>query len=74
MPITKAIGLGVALVLLKILTPAVFSQAESTIITMLRAGQQGAAALTATDAQPQANDFFKPRFALPQAPGIVRSH
>ena len=73
MPIVKAVGLGVAILVLKTLTPAVFTQMESTAITFLKSAESGAAAAAAVASTLHDSTSSKRALALPQAPSIRRS-
>lgn len=73
MPIAKAVGLGIAILVLKTLAPAVFIQLQSTVITVLRTGEQSASAISSFSTSSAGDFWTKPHFALPQAPGIVKS-
>ena len=46
MPFFQAIGLGVAIIVLKLLTPVLFSEMETTAILFLKGAQTGARAAT----------------------------
>lgn len=71
MSIVKAVGLGIAILVLKTLVPTVFSQLESTSITFLRSAEIGAQTAGAAAASLHALDNERP-LTLPQAPGIRR--
>lgn len=72
MPILKALGFGVALLVLKFLVPAVFDQLERTVIAFLAGAEMVVNSATnlaaaANTAQPVSNHF-----TLPQTPQILR--
>ena len=69
MPIFRAVGLGVLIIVLKLLVPDVASQGERTAVQFLKGAE--ASAITATDlihAASTSSPTGFPRFSLPQAP------
>lgn len=71
MPFFQALGLGVAIIVLKLLTPVLFSEMETTAILFLKGAQTGAT--VATDLAASAGyveiDNESP-LVLPRAPQI----
>ncbi|MBU0750175.1 hypothetical protein KKH15_01515 [Patescibacteria group bacterium] len=74
MPISKALGLGLAILVLKALAPAIMTHIESTAIAFLSGAEVSAHA--ATNLAASAGSFSLPdssnRLVLPQAPQIRR--
>ena len=72
MPLLQAFGLGVAIIVLKLLTPVLFGEIETTAILFLRGAQTSASVATelAASVGTIEIDNSRPSFALPQAPGI----
>lgn len=68
MAFTKAIGLGIGIVVLKLLLPAVLTEIEHTAIAFLQGAQVSAS--VATDLAASAGDirFSNEPFALPRVP------
>ncbi len=68
MAFTKAIGLGIVIIVLKLLLPGVLSEIEATAIAFLRGAQVSAS--VATDLAASAGDirFSNEPFALPRVP------
>jgi len=68
MAFTKAIGLGIGIIVLKLLLPGVLSEIETTAIAFLRGAQVSAS--VATDLAASAGDirFSNEPFALPRVP------
>lgn len=69
MPFFKAIGLGVAILVLKLLTPQIFHEIESTVILTLKGAQTGvsvATDMTASASHGRASQSI----TLPRAPSI----
>jgi len=72
MPLLQAFGLGVAIIVLKLLTPVLFGEIETTAILFLRGAQTSAAVATelAASVGTIEIDNSRPSFVLPRAPGI----
>ncbi len=68
MAFTKAIGLGIGIIVLKLLLPAVLTEIEHTAIAFLQGAQVSAS--VATDLAASAGDirFNNEPFALPRVP------
>ncbi|MDP2158502.1 MAG: hypothetical protein Q8K68_12435 [Nitrospirota bacterium] len=65
MPITKAIGLGISIIVLKILLPDVLSQIEETAIAFLKGAKISADVATNLTASAQSARFTSESFTLP---------
>ena len=74
MPISRALGLGLAILVLKALAPAIMTHIESTAIAFLSGAETSAQ--TATSLAASASSFqleqSPRRLMLPQAPQIQR--
>lgn len=73
MPIFAAIGLGILILILQSLSPAVLSQGEHTVISVLRSVEVIASSSTSTLTAGAHEGAFSSLFdppALPQAPNI----
>lgn len=69
MPFFKAIGLGVAILVLKLLTPQIFHEIESTVVLTLRGAQTGVSVATDIAASaPHAR--LNQSITLPRAPSV----
>lgn len=68
MTLTKALGLGIAIIVLKLLLPGVLSEIEATAIAFLQGAQVSAS--VATDLAASAGDirFSNEPFVLPRVP------
>jgi len=68
MAFTKAIGLGIGIIVLKLLLPAVLTEIEHTAIAFLQGAQVSAS--VATDLAASAGDirFINEPFVLPRVP------
>ena len=68
MAFTKALGLGIGIIVLKLLLPGVLSEIEATAIAFLQGAQVSAS--VATDLAASAGDirFSNEPFALPRVP------
>ncbi|MDB5264818.1 MAG: hypothetical protein JWN64_389 [Parcubacteria group bacterium] len=72
MPVLKALGLGVVIIVLKVLTPQIFSELQGTAIAFLHGAHVSAD--MATDLAASAGtsiEFSNAPPRLPQAPQIV---
>ncbi|HYE23413.1 MAG TPA: hypothetical protein VEA92_03150 [Candidatus Paceibacterota bacterium] len=71
MPFFQALGLGVAIIVLKLLTPVLFSEIEATAILFLRGAQTSATAATELAASVgQVRVDNESPLVLPRAPQI----
>ncbi|MES2668241.1 MAG: hypothetical protein V4644_00935 [Patescibacteria group bacterium] len=68
MAFTKAIGLGIAIVVLKILLPEVLTEIENTAIAFLKGAQVLASVATDLAASTGHIQFSNEPFALPRVP------
>lgn len=71
MPVLGAIGIGVLILVLQSLSPAVLDQGEATVISVLRAVEVGATTATDLTANTGFVSLFDPP-VLPQAAQIRR--
>lgn len=67
MAFTKAIGLGIGILVLKLLLPDVLTEIEHTAIAFLEGAQVGASVATDLAASAQNARFTNEPFVLPQA-------
>lgn len=72
MPLFRAFGLGVTLLILQLLVPPVFSQLEDTAIAFLKAGQISANVGSQIAGSAGALEFSNTPLALPRAANIIR--
>lgn len=69
MPFFQALGLGVAILVLKLLTPMVFHEIESTAILTLKGAQTGVSVATDIAASAPHARVLEP-LVLPRAPSV----
>jgi len=70
MPLLQALGLGVAIIVLKLLTPVLFTEMEHTAILFLKGAQTGAVVATDLAASASAITVDESPLVLPRAPQI----
>lgn len=70
MPFMSALGLGVAILVLKCLTPMIFSEIETTAILYLQGAQTGARAATQLAGAASMITIENHPLALPRAPQV----
>jgi len=70
MPLLQALGLGVAIIVLKLLTPVLFSEIENTAILFLRGAQTGAYVASELAASAATITVDESPLVLPKAPQI----
>ncbi|MBU2194815.1 hypothetical protein KJ894_02705 [Patescibacteria group bacterium] len=70
MPIFQAIGLGVCILVLKLLVPQILTEVEHTAIVFLKGAQLSAVVATDLVAGASAIQFSQEPFALPHATPI----
>ena len=70
MPFTHAVGLGVAIIVLKLLTPELFAEIHTTAVMFLDGAQVSARAATDLAASAGHIEFNNRPPILPQAPQI----
>ncbi|MBU2103575.1 hypothetical protein KKD81_02425 [Patescibacteria group bacterium] len=70
MPILKALGLGVCILVLKLLVPQIFTELEQTALIFLRGAQTSALVATDLAASVGTIEFSQEPFVLPQATPI----
>jgi hypothetical protein len=72
MPIFRAFGLGIAILILQLLVPLIFSQLQDTIIAFLEAGEISAHVGSQIAGSAGALQFSHEPLALPRTADIVR--
>lgn len=71
MPLLQAFGLGVAIIVLKLLTPLIFQEIETTAILFLKGAQTGASVATQiAGAAGSAGVMQQSPLVLPKAPQV----
>ncbi|MBU2159208.1 hypothetical protein KJ848_03440 [Patescibacteria group bacterium] len=70
MPILKALGLGVCILVLKLLVPQIFTELEQTALIFLRGAQTSALVATDLAASVGTIEFSQEPLVLPQATPI----
>lgn len=72
MPIFRAFGLGITILILQLLVPSIFSQLQKTIISFLQAGEVSAHVGSQIAGSAGALQFSDEPLALPSAINITR--
>lgn len=72
MPIFRALGLGIVILILQLLVPVIFIQLQSTIIAFLKAGEVSANVGTQTAGSAAALPISHEPLMLPRAINITR--
>ena len=70
MPFLQALGLGVAIIVLKLLTPVLFTEIEHTAILFLKGAQTSASVATDLAASVGHVEISQSPLVLPRAPQI----
>lgn len=70
MAITKALGLGIGIIVLKLLVPEIFSHLEAVIISFLQGAQISATVASDLAASVGSAELIHEPFALPTVPEI----